>query len=346
MSRPHPNMTNQYVDHTVDINTDLEKSAQPSPSPSPASIQHSTPTTSPPKLQYPSPFDLPKRQKWTITILLALTTFTSTFCSSIFSATISVTALEFHTSEEVMLLGVSLFVLGYALGPLLWGPLSELVGRKPTIFGAYVVFALLQVPTALSPTLAGVLTCRLLAGCCGAAPVAVVSATFADFWAPTERGVATSLYSAAVYAGPTLGPLVGSVVTQSRLGWRWTAWLVLIMAGVIGIPSFILVPETYAPVLREREARKQGLEVKKKNPFEGFVKRYLSRPLLMLVYEPMVCVVQSFHSLPLPSSLPSPRPLAVSINSTLHHFHVHSAPTSPSDPIQPTQPTNIPPSSS
>lgn len=224
-----------------------------------------------------------------ITILLAICTFTSTFCSSIFSSTIVVTANEFNTSEDVMILGVSLFVLGYALGPLLWGPLSELTGRKIPIFTAYFMFGLMQIPIALSPSLAGVLVCRFIAGCFGAAPVALVTACFADFWAPTERGVATGLYSAAVYAGPTMGPLVGSFITESHLGWRWTAWLVLIMVGAIGIPSVILVPETYVPVLKDRAARMMRVEMERKNPFEGFVRKYLTRPILMLVQEPMVC---------------------------------------------------------
>lgn len=98
----------------------------------------------------------------------------------------------------------------------------------------------------------------------------------------------------------------------------------MMMGVVIGIPSFILVPETYAPVLRERAARRQGLEVKKKNPFEGFVRNYLSRPLLMLLHEPMVCIVQltprPFH---FPFRLPS-------------HVHTHSLLTFPSTPTKPT----------
>lgn len=239
-------------------------------------------------IPYDDPFKFTSRKKWTMTVLMALVTFTSTFCSSIFSATIVPAAKEFHTTEEVLLLGVSLFVLGYALGPLLWGPLSELLGRKIPLFVAFFMFGLLQIPIALSPTLAGVLVGRFLAGCFGAAPVALVNAAFVDFWAPTERGVASGLYSAAVYAGPTMGPLVGAFVTESRLGWRWTSWLIMIMVGVFGIPALIMVPETYAPVLKERAAKAQGIEVTKKNPFDDFVRKYLKRPISMLIHEPVV----------------------------------------------------------
>jgi len=154
---------------------------------------------------YDDPFNWSTGRKWFITVLMASCTLTTTFCSSIWSSAIVVTSQEFDTSETVMLLGVSLFVLGFALGPLFWGPVSELVGRRIPLFSGFLVFALMQIPIALTHSLAGVLVCRLLAGCFGAAPMALVSASYADFWGPANRGTATALYSVAAYAGPTLG---------------------------------------------------------------------------------------------------------------------------------------------
>ncbi|KAK5100352.1 hypothetical protein LTS08_005101 [Lithohypha guttulata] len=248
-------------------------------------------------LEYDDPFNWSNRRKWCITVLMSLCTLTATLCSSIFSSTIVVTAQEFDTSETVMLLGVSLFVGGFSFGPLLWGPMSELVGRRIPLFGGYFLFALMQIPTALSPSLAGVLISRFLAGCFGAAPIALVSASYADFWDPSNRGIASALYSVAAYAGPTLGPILGSFVTESHLGWRWTAWLVLILATAVGIPAFILVPETYGPVLKERAARKQGLSVTKSNPFQNFIRKYLSKPMVMLLHEPVLDVMTIYISI-------------------------------------------------
>lgn len=71
------------------------------------------------------------------------------------------------------------------------------------------MFALMQIPAALSPSLAGVLIARFLAGCFGAAPIALVSASYADYWDPANRGTASAMYSVAAYAGPTLGPILG-----------------------------------------------------------------------------------------------------------------------------------------
>ena len=240
------------------------------------------------KPPYDDPYDFSIRYKWMMTLLLAGTTFTVTFGSSIWSSTIEKTADEFHTTRTVSLLGVSLYVLGFSLGPTLWGPLSEMYGRKKPLFVGYAVFALMQIPVALGYNMPGILVCRLLAGCFGAAPVVIVSASYADFWDPGRRGNAAAAYSVASFAGPTLGPVIGTFVTESHLGWRWTAWITLIMAGVFGPLAFMFVPETYAPVL------------KKQNPkytFDDFVRKFFFKPMLMLGSELMLVVLTLYVSI-------------------------------------------------
>jgi hypothetical protein len=58
-------------------------------------------------------------RKWLIVTTTCLMTFCVTFSSSVFSATVAVTAEEFNTSSEVMVLGISLFVLGFAISKLI-----------------------------------------------------------------------------------------------------------------------------------------------------------------------------------------------------------------------------------
>ena len=76
--------------------------------------------------QYESPFDLPIWRKWVITILLALMTTAVTFASSVWSAATTTISEEFNVSETVSLLGVSLYVLGFAVGPIIWGKFTAL----------------------------------------------------------------------------------------------------------------------------------------------------------------------------------------------------------------------------
>lgn len=245
---------------------------------------------------FKSPLSFPVWRKWVVTLLSASLTLTVTFASSVFSSTITVTSRQFGVSETVMILGVSLYVLGFAVGPIAWGPLSELKGRRLPLFGGYFVFAMLQIPVALIDSLPAIFICRFLAGCFGAAPIVIVSAMYADIWAPADRGTATAVYSAAVYAGPTLGPIVGSLLTESHLGWRWTAWITLIMAGLVGPVAVIFIPETYAPFLRERATRQNSGSIRRRTAvmessgFRAFIGTFLIKPVIMLICEPMVCV--------------------------------------------------------
>jgi hypothetical protein len=69
-------------------------------------------------------------KKWALTMLVAFATLAVAFVSSAYSGGADEVISEFGCSQEVYTLGLSLFVLGFAIGPLLWAPLSELFGRQ------------------------------------------------------------------------------------------------------------------------------------------------------------------------------------------------------------------------
>ena len=77
-----------------------------------------------------NPLNFGMFKRWTITVLIAFATLAISFASSAYSGGIAEIMQEFNCSEEVATLGISLFVLGFAIGPLLWAPLSEMYGRQ------------------------------------------------------------------------------------------------------------------------------------------------------------------------------------------------------------------------
>jgi len=87
-----------------------------------------------------NPMNMPAWRKWSCTCVLGAMTFAATFSSSVFNAAIPVTAREFNVSPETMSLATSLFVFGFAAGPVLMGPASELLGRKIPFFLGYLAF--------------------------------------------------------------------------------------------------------------------------------------------------------------------------------------------------------------
>ncbi len=175
------------------------------------------------------------------------------------------------------------------------------------LFIGFAIFAILQIPVAVAENLHTILICRFLGGVFGCAPLAIVGGALADFWDPVDRGVAICVFAAATFIGPVAGPIVGGFIMMSWLGWRWTAWITLIMAALFFCFGLILVPETYAPVLLQRKAK--GIRYKTKNwaihakadeskvDLREIVVKYILRPLKMLALEPILTLVTLYMSL-------------------------------------------------
>lgn len=151
------------------------------------------------------PLNWPARKRWLITVTLGFVTLCITFASSVFSTGTVAVAKQFNVSTEVTTLGTSLFVLGFAVGPLVFGPMSELFGRKKPLFFGFFVFAIFQVATAVSQTLYSIMITRFFGGVFGSSPLAIVGGTLADMWGPVDRGVAVCVFAAATFVGPVLG---------------------------------------------------------------------------------------------------------------------------------------------
>ncbi|KAI9034918.1 MFS transporter [Aspergillus affinis] len=246
-------------------------------------------------------------RKWAITLTMSSMTMWITFASSVFSTATLVTAKEFNVSAEVMVLGTSLVVFGFALGPLCWAPLSELYGRRIPLFSGYLIFAIFQIPVAVAQNLETILVCRFFMGVFGCSPLAVVGGALADIWDPVDRAVAVALFSSATFMGPVLGPIVGGFLTDSYLGWRWTAWITLIASAFFGLIALFVVPETYGPVLLQKRAARLRIETNNlghhsyldlhKPKMSDIVTKYLFRPFQMLVQEPILVAMTIYLAL-------------------------------------------------
>lgn len=179
-----------------------------------------------------NPMNWGKRYKWTTTVILAGMTFVTTFTSAIFSTAINGTSKKFRVSTEVMTLGTSLFLLGFVFGPILWGPISELYGRRVPLLIGTGAMCLFQVGVAVAQNVYTIMICRFFAGLFGSAPLAVVGGSLADFWDPVERGVTVGIYTMCTFIGPVAAPIIGGYIAESYLGWRWTEYVAVIMGNL------------------------------------------------------------------------------------------------------------------
>lgn len=246
------------------------------------------------------------RKSW-ITFQLGMLALASSNASAIISPANEIIAADFNISSEVTVLTVSLFILGFAIGPLLWAPISELFGRKWSILPAMYVLALFSIGTATSQSPASLFVTRFFGGIFGSAPVSNVSAALGDIFEAKQRGIAMSLYAVAVVGGPTLSPVIGAgILINPSLGWRWTEYITAIWVFFVATVCIFGMPELYGPVLLGKKAKRLRKETgdqrywhpheEQKLDVNSVVTKHLARPLRMLVTEPMVTCIAFYAS--------------------------------------------------
>lgn len=242
-------------------------------------------------------------QKWSYTVVMAIATLSVAFSSSSYTGGIEEIIRNFECTEEVATLGVSLFVLGFAIGPLFWAPLSELYGRQFIFAVSFGLFTVFNAACTGSKNIASLLIFRFLAGSFGSSPLTNAGGVISDLFEANQRGLASTLFSAAPSMGPILGPIVGGFVGQT-VGWKWVLGVTTMFTGCLWFMGMILVPETYAPVILKLRAealsKKTGKKYisileknNKKTPRELF-KNAIYRPLTLLFVEP-ICLLLSIY---------------------------------------------------
>lgn len=237
--------------------------------------------------------------------LLTFSAYVAAYTSAVFPTTSAGVMGDFHFGQEVAALGTTLFVLGFAAGPTIWGPGSELLGRRIPLLVGVLGFSIFTIACATAHDAQTVFITRFFAGLFAASPVSLVPASLSDLFNSVQRGLAIGVYTMAVFIGPFTAPFIGGF-TASHLGWRWTLYI----PSFFGFLNLTLLTalgcETYAPtilvekaaVLR-RQTRNWGIHARQDEleiDFRQLVTKNLARPLRMLVTEPIIFLLTLYMS--------------------------------------------------
>ncbi|OTB02723.1 hypothetical protein M426DRAFT_322477 [Hypoxylon sp. CI-4A] len=241
-------------------------------------------------------------RRWYVTVCSVLLVVNATFASSAPSGCFGSISEEFNVSEEAAGLTITLFLLGYCAGPLVFAPLSEFYGRRYIFYSTFLLYIAFNFLCAFTHTFGGLLVGRFLTGTFVSAPLSNAPGVLADIWGPVERGNAMAVFSCMVWVGPALGPIIGGFL-ELKENWRWSFYVILFLAGGTVIPM-LTIPETFGPTIlvyrarRIRKAKIPGYE-NVKAPVEdgdrsliGIYKVALSRPWIIL-FDPisLLCAI-------------------------------------------------------
>ncbi len=120
----------------------------------------------------------------------------STMGSSLPSNAVPFISAHFHiTSSSAKILPISIYLVGYVVGPVLFGPLSEAYGRQVIMISTFFGFTVSTMACALAPTWGGLLVFRFATGMNASSPMTVVGGIYADLYDnPVTRGRAMAVY--------------------------------------------------------------------------------------------------------------------------------------------------------
>lgn len=229
------------------------------------------------------------------------------FGSSVFAPSEAVFSAEYGVPAIVGQLGVSLWILGFFAGPTFFGPLSEVFGHLVPLTVAMVGMAIFQIPIAVGTNAATVLVSRFVSGAFGSGAFAVVSGTYFELYEPIPRGVALASSAVGINLGSTVAPIVGAYATYRGHRWQWGAWVTLLCDAVLLGLAAVFVRETSSRKILRLKARRLRFATQnwalhaesEETPvaLHDIVQRYLTKPVRIIVREPILLVLTAYLTL-------------------------------------------------
>ncbi|BFZ54747.1 hypothetical protein PYCC9005_001784 [Savitreella phatthalungensis] len=251
-----------------------------------------------------NPKNWPRRRKMINVTVVSLMALLCPMSSSIMSPGLPNIERDFDTSTIIAALTVSIFVIGFGVGPMILAPLSETFGRRPIYCVCFPIFVLCQIPCALAVNVSMLIVFRLFSGIFGSAGIACGAGTIGDMFGPRERAPVVGKYVLGILLGPAIAPLIGGFTVQGA-GWRWTFWIMLIMASVNSVVAILFLRETYAPILLDQRAKQMEKELDHPCIAADHDMRSLrlrlwlavKRPMKILFLQPIVFIMASYMAL-------------------------------------------------
>ncbi|KUJ22347.1 MFS general substrate transporter [Mollisia scopiformis] len=212
----------------------------------------------------PQNYSTPK--KIYVSFIIALYTFAVYIGSSIYTPGEGEVEERFNVGPTAAALGMSLYVLAYGVGPMLWSPLSEIpvIGKNPPYIFTFAIFVILTIPTALTESFAGLLVLRFLLGFFGSPCLATAGSSFQDIWPLIKIPYLMIIWAGFATLGPAFGPVVGGFSIQAE-NWRWSQWEMLWLSGPVFLMMFFSLPETSADTILLQRARRLRKLLNKSN---------------------------------------------------------------------------------
>jgi DHA1 family bicyclomycin/chloramphenicol resistance-like MFS transporter len=182
-------------------------------------------------------------------LILGLLTAIGPFAIDMYLPALPSIGASLAADPDSVLMSLTAFFITFAGGQLVYGPVSDMVGRRAPLFFGLAVFVAASIGCALAPNIHVLVGFRALQGVGGAAGMVIARAIVRDLHSGVDEARLLALLMLVFSVSPLLAPITGSLVIEAA-GWRYIFWAVMVAALLGLVMVALLVPET-----RPRAAR-------------------------------------------------------------------------------------------
>jgi MFS transporter, DHA1 family, multidrug resistance protein len=182
-----------------------------------------------------------------LTLLLALLTGLGPLSVDMYLASLPDIGRLLAASTAQVQLTISLYLVGFALAQVCYGPISDRHGRRPVLLAALVIYLFATLACALAPSIEALIAARFFQAVGGSGTIVLARAVVRDMYEGVRVGRELSRMAAIMAIAPLVAPLIGGVL-QTAFGWRSNFVALLGFGAVAATMVWFLLPET----LRQR----------------------------------------------------------------------------------------------
>ncbi|KAK2600014.1 hypothetical protein QQS21_005248 [Conoideocrella luteorostrata] len=202
-------------------------------------------------------------QKWHLVYLVSIAGSFSPLSSNIYFPAIDTISSELHIGPSLVALTITIYMIVQALSPSLWGPISDMSGRRVTLAATLVIYSAANFALAFTSNFAMLLGLRGLQAFGSAATISISAGVIADIANPGERGGFMGVNAGTRMIGQAAGPVFGGLL-NSKWGFRSIFWLLFVQSIIVLMVLLVFLPET------QRKIAGNG-----STPLHGFHKPWL-----------------------------------------------------------------------
>lgn len=191
------------------------------------------------------------QSSFSIVFILGLLAMLMPLSIDMYLPALPVIAEQFGVPAGSAQMTLSTYILGFALGQLLYGPMADSLGRKPVVLGGTLVFAAAAAACAMAQSIDHLIVMRFFHGLAAAAASVVINALMRDIYPKEEFSRMMSFVMLVTTVAPLVAPMVGGAVLV-WFSWHAIFWILALAALLASAMIFFFIKETLPAEHRQK----------------------------------------------------------------------------------------------